>query len=373
MSRIVVLFGATALFLFGIAFQVRIAEAALGLVLPAAGVAGAVAAAFACAGGRAERFLKSRRCAAVAWGACAAVMALLMAFGRRYRGGIYLPGLVNPSEFVKIGAVVFAAARLAGDEGRPGLKLFLGYGAIMALAGAVGDFGLAAQLALTFAVMLFVASWAWGLGAVAAVAAAFALAALFPLGHLAVRFAVWRDPLVDATGAGWQTLQGLVAILHGGVSGYGFGLGHVGYVPIVSSDFVYAAIAEDLGIVGCMVLLSTWTAVLVAAFRSAARSQEAGRTGSAILSCGLAASICVQIFLNAAGVLNALPMTGIPLPLISHGGSSLVATLVMCGIIAGLAGSPPPEDDVELPLEKKKSRPVRGHGGGRRRSRQRSA
>ena len=173
-------------------------------------------------------------------------------------------------------------------------------------------------------------------------------------GHLATRFAVWRDPLADATGAGWQTLQGLVAVVRGGASGCGFGLGHADYVPIVSSDFVYAALAEDIGIVGCAVLLSIWAAVVAAAFRSAAHSHDADRTGSALLSCGLAAVICVQILLNVAGVLNALPMTGIPLPLISHGGTSLVATLAMCGILVGLAGANKPEEEEDAGAEKKK-------------------
>ena len=223
MSRVVISLGAVVLALFGIAFQVRLAEAAQGLALPTVGMVCAVAAAFACAGGRAERLLKSRRGAVIAWGACAAVMMMLIVFGRRYRGGLYLPGLINPSEFVKLGAVVFAAARLACDEARPKPMLFIGYGSIVALAAAVGDFGLAAQLALTFAAILFVVSWAWGLGAIVAIVAAFALAAAFPVGHLAVRFAVWRDPLADATGAGWQTLQGLVAIVRGGAFGSGFG------------------------------------------------------------------------------------------------------------------------------------------------------
>ena len=83
MMRVVIVLGALVLFLFGIAFQVRLAEAAQGLVLPAVGMAGAVAAAFACAGGRAERLLRSRHGAVIAWGACAAVLLLLLVFGRR--------------------------------------------------------------------------------------------------------------------------------------------------------------------------------------------------------------------------------------------------------------------------------------------------
>lgn len=365
MNRFVIAFGAVSLALFGMAFQGRLSGGVQGFALHAVGMSGALVAAFVCAGGRAERLLRSRFGAVVAWTGCAAVMALLMVFGRRYRGGLYLPGLVNPSELVKVGAVVFAAACIVRGGGRPRLPLFMGYGSIMVLAAVVGDFGLAAQLALTFAVILFVVSWAWGFGAFATIAAAFACAATFPAGHLAARFAVWRDPFADATGSGWQTLQGLVAVVHGGVSGCGFGLGRADYVPIVSSDFVYAALAEDLGVTGCAVMLSIWAVVLVAAFRSAARSHDVGRTGSALLSCGLAAAICVQIALNIAGVLNALPMTGIPLPLVSHGGTSLLATLIMCGILAGLAGVRKTDEDSVAPERKRRS--VRNHGNGNRR------
>ena len=79
-----------------------------------------------------------------------------------------------------------------------------------------------------------------------------------PTGHLAVRFAVWRDPFADMTGAGWQTLQGLAALVSGGWWGKGMGLGEVHAVPIVSSDFVYAALAEEVGLVGCAILLIMW-------------------------------------------------------------------------------------------------------------------
>ena len=122
---------------------------------------------------------------------------------------------------------------------------------------------------------------------------------------------------------------------------------------------------DSVLIVGCAVLLSIWAAVVAAAFLSAARSLDAERQGSAVLSCGLAAAICVQMCLNVAGVLNALPMTGIPLPLISHGGTSLVATLAMCGILAGLAGTGKPEEELVVPEKKKRS--IRNNGNGNRR------
>lgn len=338
MDRLVISISALGLALFGVAFQARIAHAAPGLWPFAAGLAAAFGAAFACGGGRGERLLRGKVGGWAALGGAAFLMALLLVFGRRYRGGLYLPGLINPSEFVKIGAVAFAAAAMARREGRPSPALFLGFGAVVALAALAGDFGLAAQLAITLAAMLFAVSWAWGSAAFGLVVAGFVFAAMFPAGHLAVRFSVWRDPFADATGSGWQTLQGLVAVVRGGAAGAGFGLGEVQNVPIVSSDFVYAALAEDLGLVGCAAVLAAWSALLAFAFRAARRAADAGRMGSALLASGLAWGIGAQIALNVGGVLNAVPMTGIPLPLVSHGGTSLVATLAACGILAGLAG-----------------------------------
>ena len=320
---------------FGQLFQMRLSETMPSLTPLLLGlVVGTVLAGFV-AKGRAERFLTGKG----AWlvgGLTVCVLLALLVLGRRYRGGLYLPGRINPSELVKLGTVVLAAGLLRQNELRPSLKLFAAVGGICLLAAAAGDFGLVAQLALTVSVMLFAASWAWGLTAFGVMATGAFCAALFPVGHLATRFAVWRDPLADATGAGWQTLQGLVAIFRGGFGGAGYGVGHADQVPIVTSDFVYAALAEDFGVVGCALILAVWAFVLISALTTARRAEEGGQWGTALLATGLAASLAVQIVLNIAGVLNALPMTGIPLPLISHGGSSLIVTLAMCGILVGL-------------------------------------
>ncbi len=322
----------SALTLGGLVLQARLAEATPGLALWAPLLLGFVAAlGAACAGRHVERLLRGAG-PWLFWGAACALLALLLVLGRRYRGGLYLPGRINPSELVKL-CVVFS---LAGLLPRSRGAAFAMLGSVCALVAAAGDFGLLAQLVLTATALLLAASWGWGLLACAAVGAGFAAAAACPFGHLATRFAVWRDPLADTTGAGWQTLQGLAAVASGGVGGVGFGLGDAQAVPIASSDFVYAVLAEDLGLVGGAGALALWGVVFACGLVAAERRAAEGARGEALLAVGIVASLAVQVILNVAGVLNALPMTGITLPLLSHGGSSLAVTLALCGILCGL-------------------------------------
>ena len=328
----------------GVAVQTRLAGAVPGqsvFVSLGIGFFAGLVAAVACAGGRAGRALRTWG-PWIAWSGAFALMAALLVFGRRYRGGLYLPGRLNPSELVKFCLVVFAAGWLSrGKKGGLSSKDVLICCGLVGVIGMeialAGDFGLLAQLVLTLSAMLFVASWGWGAAAFGVIGLGFAAVAAHPMGHLATRFAVWRDPLEDATGAGWQTLQGLVAVVSGGVTGTGFGMGEANAVPIVSSDFIYAALAEDLGVVGCALILLVWGVIGVRGLMAAGRCAEVDERGEALLATGIVASLAVQVVLNVAGVINALPMTGITLPLISHGGSSLAVTLVLCGVLLGVS------------------------------------
>ena len=331
----------------GFLYQVRLAEAlpSSRAVLPlAAGILLFALLSLVFAHGRLRILL------AKPWLYYALAMVLLMAlmfFGRRYRGGIYLPGRINPSEFVKLFFVLFVAGHLAqspSEDGRIPLRTIAAqlaaFGGLALAIVIVRDFGLLAQLGITWAAILFVASVGWGL----LVALGGGIAALtilaHPFGHLAVRVAVWRDPFSDATGAGWQTLQGLAALLSGGWWGKGMGMGEVHSVPIVSSDFVYAALSEELGFAGCAIILILWSILLIMPLISNRGDSPRGygdspreAMGKWLVMVGLVASLGCQLLLNVAGVLNVLPMTGITFPLLSQGGSSLVAVLAMCGIL----------------------------------------
>ena len=273
------------------------------------------------------------------------LLAALIVFGHRYRGGVYLPGRINPSEFVKLLFVIFAAGYMHKVHYKFGMltlrsiaALGIAFCVLAAEIAVLHDFGLLAQLGLTLTVMVFAASWLWGIMAVAGVSATVLIVAAKPMGHLAKRFAVWRDPFADMTGAGWQTLQGLAALVSGGWWGKGIGMGEVHAVPIVSSDFVYVALAEEVGFAGCVFLLVLWLLFLSMSLlphirELSTRELSLQGQGVALLTVGLVASLGIQLTLNVAGVLNALPMTGITLPLLSHGGSSLVAVLAMCGLL----------------------------------------
>ena len=345
-----------ALTALGFFLQIRIAEAVprAGFFIPyALGAVCGIAAMFAFSGERAGVLLRARW---IALGAALALLAALLVVGRRYRGGLYLPGRINPSELVKLCMVVYAAGTLS--DGRVTLRRLLelgaGYGAVALAVAAAGDFGLLAQLAVTGATVLFAASWAWGCAAFAAIAGGVAFMFARPTGHLATRLAVWRDPLADAAGAGWQTLQGLTAVVSGGWWGVGAKLGDVRNVPIVASDFVYTALAEECGLVGCTAVLALYGFVLVRGLAASARLSRAGNVGGALLAAGLVASLVVQVLLNVGGVLNAVPMTGIPLPLLSLGGSSLVVTLVSLGLLLGLSRTHEEDGRSHAPVSRQK-------------------
>lgn len=282
--------------------------------------------------------------------AALATMAAMLVFGRRYRGGLYLPGNLNPTEAVKPLLAVALAAFLA-RHGEGLRRSFLGIplprvGAlalllalwlpVMALAAAIRDFGLALLLTLLLAVMLCAVTRraGWLLLFAAAVVGAGWLAWKAP-GHVHARIAVWLDPFADPTGAGWQTLQGFSAMFAGGLWGAGLGAGLPVQVPIVATDFAYAAVAEELGMILCVLVLALYAALAARGLLAAGRPQ--GKFGPA-LAAGLASAITLQALVNLAGVVKALPLTGVVLPFLSQGGSGLVAMMATAGLLAAVTG-----------------------------------
>ncbi len=284
----------------------------------------------------------------VLWLCAMATFGVLFVFGRSYRGGLFLPGQINPTELVKLFLILFAASWLpTRKEGLsrtlcgipfPPLGDTLALGMVWGLpllgAVAVRDLGLVLILCLTLVLMLTALTRRIGwivLGGALATAAACGVQLLSA--HSRARFAVWLDPFADPLGKGWQIGQSLCAQYAGGVWGTGLGEGTPGAVPIVTSDFVYAAIAEEWGLVGCALLMGLFWLWLVRILRgSALAATEELR----LLGAGLASVLGVQIVLNVGGVTKALPMTGITLPFFSQGGFSLLTVLLMCGVVACL-------------------------------------
>ena len=277
------------------------------------------------------------------------LLAALLAVGRRYRGGLYLSSLTNPSEAAKLLLPVCFAGVLARREvgaGRGWLPALspetlialavFGGGSLLLLA-LCRDFGFALLLAATGVVMFALATGRPS-HALAGLALAFlaAAAAFHWVPHARIRWEVWRDPFRDEAGSGWQSLQGLAALYHGGLWGRGLGAGFPHLVPIASSDFVYAVWGEEIGFVGCGLLLLLYLII----FSSGLRISGAQRDPfSRLLAGGLTTALAAQTLVHVAGVTKAMPLTGVPLPFVSHGGSSLVVSLAAVGLLAAIGES----------------------------------
>ena len=280
----------------------------------------------------------------VLWFLAVGVIAVLFLFGRPYRGGLFLPGQINPTELAKVALVAFAAAWLPRHtEGlsrtlcgvpfppvRDAILLGFVWGVPLVGAVLVRDLGLALILCVTACFLLTALTRrpAWLIfGLAAAVAAAYLLHGISD--HTATRFDVWLDPFADPIGKGWQIGQALSAQYAGGLWGVGVGQGLPETVPIVANDFVYAAVAEEWGLIGCgLLLLLYWLWLL----RLARVGADAKSPVLELLGSGAAALLGTQILLNVAGVTKALPMTGITLPLLSQGGFSLLSVLLLLGL-----------------------------------------
>jgi cell division protein FtsW (lipid II flippase) len=274
---------------------------------------------------------------------------LLLIFGQEVNGArlwIKLgPVQYEPIELIKLFIVFFLAAYLGETadviaQARPwsmraNLRylgpLFIGWGASMAILVLQRDLGMATLLLATFAALLYVATRRVDI--VIGGIAIFALAVLWAMHHypyVETRIAVWRNPFSDPLGAGYQSSQAYYALAAGGLFGTGLGLGHPGFIPDVATDYVFAAYAEEFGLIGALVVIAIF-AVLVRRMFATAGSQP--DLYAKLLGTGMAATLGFQVFIIIGGVIGLFPLTGITLPFISYGGSSLVANFLLVALM----------------------------------------
>ena len=277
------------------------------------------------------------------------LFALLLVFGQEVNGArlwIKLgPIQYEPIELIKLFIVFFLAGYLAETADviaaakpwsfRANLKylgpLFIGWGASMAILVLQRDLGMAALLLSTFAALLYVATRR--LDIVIAGVAIFAIAVFWAMHHypyVQTRVAVWHNPFSDPLGAGYQSSQSYYALAAGGLFGTGFGLGHPGFIPDVATDYIYAAFSEEFGFIGAFVLIGLF-AVLIK--RMLAGSANQPDLYAKLVSAGLAATLGFQVFIIVGGVIGLFPLTGITLPFLSYGGSSLVANFLLIALM----------------------------------------
>jgi cell division protein FtsW (lipid II flippase) len=265
------------------------------------------------------------------------------------------PLAFQPVEFAKILVVIFLASYLSakhelleagvGRLGLPRVKdlgpLLLAWGASLLVLFLERDLGASLLFFGVFVVMLWVASGRLGYLLVGGILfAAGAVIGYAAFSHVQARVAYWLHALepgnVNEFGYG-QLAQSWFALASGGLVGTGLGRGAPDLIPFPASDFILSAFGEELGMLGTAAILLLFVALIGRGLRVALdRDDTFGR----LLATGLTVSIALQVFTIAAGVTRLIPLTGVPLPLVSYGGSSKVATFVMIGLLVRISAGP---------------------------------
>jgi cell division protein FtsW (lipid II flippase) len=267
------------------------------------------------------------------------------------------PVSIQPGEFIKIVLVVFVAGYLAetrtlltsarvriGFLSIPPLPYFLPMLGLLAIVVLIvvrlNDLGTALLFFGTFLTMLFVATGRRSyvlIGLVLFAGAAYAAYGLF--GHVQARFDIWLDPFADPLGAGFQPVRAIYAFGRGGIFGEGLGQGLVTLggnltIPFVHTDFIFTAIAEELGLLGAFALLAVVAVLVFRGLRIAALARD---DFGGLLAVGLTTSLGIQALIIIAGNTKLIPLTGITLPFVSYGGSSVLASFVMIGLLLAIS------------------------------------
>ncbi len=193
------------------------------------------------------------------------------------------------------------------------------------------DLGSALVLFLIFLVMLFVATgkkFYVIIGVVLACVAAYVLYKQFS--HVQLRVNIWLDPFADAQNTGYQLVQSLYSLADGGMFGVGIGRGLCDYIPYVESDFIFSAISEEMGLLGAAGVLLLYLCFAVRGVCIAARAKD---DVSSFIAVGSLAIIVIQAFIIVGGVTRLIPMTGITLPFISQGGTSLICGFMIVAML----------------------------------------
>src|SRR5439155_19813535 len=193
-------------------------------------------------------------------------------------------------------------------------------------------------IAIFFGIAFLAGARIWQLVALVAVAApSCPLVWALLKDYQRARLSAFLDPYSDPQGAGWNIIPSLIAVGSGGATVKGLTAGTqypLGYLPIAESDFVFSGLAEDLGFAGAVILFALYIVLLVAALRVAHRPQI---PFAILIRGGLATMLLFRILVNVGMAISLMPVTGIPLPFISHGGSSLVSICFALGVLQSIS------------------------------------
>ena len=281
-----------------------------------------------------------------------------------------LPPL-QPSEFAKLALIIYVSAWLAGKGGTHLHSFALGFVPFVSMVGIVAglvllepDTGTAAVLVLTTVTLFFIAGASLThLAALMSIGAIASTVLILTAGYRADRLLAFIRAEDDPSGLGFQTLQLLIGLGSGGINGLGLGASRQKffYIPGSHTDGVFAVIGEEMGFIGTMAVLILFAVLIYRGFRVMLNAQD---DFGALLATGIVCWIAYQALINVGGITRAIPMTGIPMPFLSYGGSSLAALLVAIGILLSISrfsrGPPPGERGSAAPV-----RPPVGQRGAR--------
>lgn len=273
------------------------------------------------------------------------VMVFIPSIGHKAGGSSrWIPlGIINlqPSEFAKLGAVLLTVFLLDSKRERineiKSFLPFLAIGLMVILVIAQPDMGTAVLISASFLVILFIAGlkWFYVVGiSVSSILCAIGLIIVAP--YRFRRLLSFLDPQKYAKEGGFQIIQSLVAMGSGGFSGVGLAMSKQKFffLPAAHTDFILAIIGEEFGFIGTLLVVLAFVLLAISGFSVAFNAKD---SYAKLLAGGLTAMIILQALVNMSAVVGLLPITGVPLPLISFGGSSLLVTMVALGIIASIA------------------------------------
>jgi len=284
----------------------------------------------------------------------AALLALPIVAGQWNNGAknwvsVPLIGMFQPSEVVKLAELLilarFFSARRRLSKMLPAVVFIVGCLGMLLLQ---RDLGTALMYYLPALALYFVSTGnvlmtTAGLGG----GAAAAIAGYHLFDHVRVRVAIWLNPWADALGKGYQIVQALMAIGSGSLFGLGLGLGLPRKIPAYHTDFIFAVICEQFGIVFGLCVVLIYIMILMRGFSIAMRSRQ---SFYALLAFGCTAMLGIQTFVIIAGVIKLIPLTGITLPLVSYGGTSLLSCMALIGLLQGVSSRVEADADQDIAI-----------------------
>ncbi|MCL4255423.1 MAG: FtsW/RodA/SpoVE family cell cycle protein [Anaerolineae bacterium] len=253
---------------------------------------------------------------------------------------------IQPSELLKLALILIFAVQLSHYRWR---NILIIWGGVIILFMFQRDFG----VAVLFMGVLWQLAYLAGIHRRILLVSLIAMVILAILGYLflpiiRLRVAIWLNPWVDVVGDSYQLVQSLSAFADGGLFGLGFGMGNPTQIPLAHSDFIFSAIAEEWGLLGIFVLMTLLALLIGRCLAIGARFSDPTYR---FLAWGIGAMFITQNGMIMAGALRILPLTGMPFTFVSYGGSSLVVSMMMMGVLLRLSAT---SDDANTDIARQK-------------------